>query len=495
MSSSAQAGLSKSLILKGLQCHKALWLARHPPAFELPAKPELQARLELGTAVGILAQQLFPGGTEVPFEGLSFADQLARTGELLEQGAEVVYEASFRFDGIFVKVDILVRDGGSWQIHEVKMGTAVKEVNLDDVAIQHYVLAGCGLDVSRSCLVHIDNGYVRDGAIEVGRLFTSEEVTGEALARQAALPELIAGMRRTLGGAGEPEIDIGPWCTDPYECDFIPYCWRHIPEDSVFSLRGRGVDKFALYYQGIVRLADVPLDALSAAQRFQLEATLGRKDATDGEAIRAFLGTLWYPLCHLDFETFDTPIPPFDGTRPYQKIPFQYSLHIERQPGAEPEHFAYLAPPNVDPRRGLAEKLIAEIPEEACVLTYNQAFEKSVLRDLAAIFPDLSDDLQKRIDNIRDLMAPFKKRHLYRWPMRGSYSIKEVLPALVPDLSYKGLSVADGGMAMLAYHEMCAAEDPERVAEIRRDLLEYCELDTWAMVRILGALRKIGECT
>ena len=491
MSSSAQAGLSKSLILKGLQCHKALWLAKHPPAFGLPARPDQQARFELGTAVGILAQQLFPGGTEVPYAGLSVTEQVARTRELIEAGTPVIYEASFAFDGIFVKVDILVRDGSKWQIHEVKMGTAVKEVNLDDVAIQHYVLSGCGLAVSRSFLVHIDNSYVRNGAIEVGRLFAFEEVTGEALARQASLPALLAGMRRTLGEAGEPEIDIGPWCTDPYECDFIPWCWRHIPEDSVFDLRGRGIDKFALYNQGIIHLEDVPLDALNAAQRFQAEATLGKRDVTDVAAIRAFLGTLWHPLCHLDFETFDTPIPPFDGARPYQKIPFQYSLHIERTPGAEPEHFAYLAPPNVDPRRELAEQLLAEIPEEACVLTYNQAFEKSVLRDLAATFPELAGDLQKRIDHIRDLMAPFKKRHLYRWPMRGSYSIKEVLPALVPDLSYKGLKVADGGMAMLAYHEMCAAADPGRVAEIRRNLLAYCELDTWAMVRILRELKAL----
>jgi hypothetical protein len=493
LSSPAPAGLSKSLILKGLQCHKALWLAKHPPAFELPERPELQARFELGTEVGLLAQQLFPGGTEVPYAGLAVTEQVARTRELIAAGAPVIYEASFAFDGIFVKVDILVRDGRRWQVHEVKMGTAVKQVNLDDVAIQHYVLTGCGLEVARSCLVHIDNRYVRDGAIEVGRLFAAEEVTGEVLARQAALPELIAGMRRTLGGTGEPEIDIGPWCTDPYECDFIPYCWRHIPEDSVFDLRGRGVDKFALYNQGIVRLEDVPPDALNAAQRFQLEATLDKRDVTDAPAIGAFLGSLWYPLCHLDFETFDTPIPPFDGTRPYQKIPFQYSLHIERRPGAAPEHFEYLSPPKVDPRRELAERLLAEIPEGACVLTYNQAFEKSVLRDLAAIFPDLAESLQTRIEHIRDLMLPFKKRHLYRWPMRGSYSIKKVLPALVPELSYQGLSVADGGMAMLAYHEMCAAQDPERTAEIRRDLLAYCALDTWAMVRILGELRKMVE--
>ncbi len=485
-------GLSKSLILKGIQCRKALWLKKNPPDFELPPKPDLEARFRLGTEVGILAQQLFPGGTEVPFEGLSFPAQLARTKKLIENGAEVIYEASFSRGGIFVKVDILVRDGSSWQIHEVKMGTSVKEVNLDDVAVQHYVLAGCGLDISRSFLVHIDNSYVRQGAIDVQRLFHSEEITTEVLARQGAMPDLVENLRETLRGAGEPDIDIGPWCTAPYECDYIPYCWQHIPEGSIFELRGKGVDKFGFYRKGIVRLADLPLDKLHGVQRFQAEATLEQKDVTDVDAIRAFLDTLWYPLCHLDFETFDTPIPPFDGIRPYQKIPFQYSLHIERGEGAEPVHFEYLAQPKVDPRKGLAEKLIAEIPEGACVLTYNQAFEKSVLRELADLFPDLADDLYKRIDNVRDLMVPFKKRHLYRWSMRGSYSIKEVLPALVADLSYEGLSVADGGMAMLAYHEMCAAK-PERLAEIRRDLLEYCALDTLAMVRILGVLRRVAK--
>jgi hypothetical protein len=141
--------------------------------------------------------------------------------------------------------------------------------------------------------------------------------------------------------------------------------------------------------------------------------------------------------------------------------------------------------------RELAEKLVAEIPANACVLTYNQAFEKGVLRDLAGTFPDLAEALNVRIDNIRDLMVPFKKRHVYRWQMRGSYSIKEVLPALVPDLTYKGLSIAEGGMAMLAYHEMNRTNDLFRLAEIREDLLEYCRLDTLAMVRILEELQKM----
>jgi len=178
--------------------------------------------------------------------------------------------------------------------------------------------------------------------------------------------------------------------------------------------------------------------------------------------------------------------------RPYQKIPFQYSLHIQQQAGAEPTHYEYLATAHFDPRRELAEQLIAEIPAEACVLTYNQAFEKGVLRELAELFPDLAEALHLRIDNVRDLMVPFKKRHLYRWQMAGSYSIKAVLPALVPELSYKRLSIGDGQMAMVAYRAMCEEFDLVTLAEIRKDLLAYCELDTLAMVRILGVLRGLA---
>jgi hypothetical protein len=487
------AGLSKSLILKGLQCPKALWLTKNPPAFPLPARPDLQARFDLGTKVGILAQQLFPGGGEVPYEGLTFAQQLARTRELIAGGAKVIYEASFSFSAVFVKVDILVRDGHAWQIHEVKMGTSVKDVNLDDVAVQHYVLNGCGLNVSRSFLVHIDNSYVRQGPIQVDRLFASEDISQQVLARLQGMPEIVRELRATLRETSEPSIDIGPHCTDPYECDFMPYCWRHIPENSVFDLRGRGIDKFALYRQGIVRLADAPLDQLNEAQRFQAEATLERRDVADRAALRAFLDSLWYPLCHLDFETFDTPIPPFDGVRPYQKIPFQYSLHIQQQPGAEPEHFEYLASPNVDPRRELTEQLLADIPADACVLTYNQAFEKGVLRDLAVLFPDLAEAIETRLANVRDLMVPFKKRHVYRWPMRGSYSIKDVLPALVPEMSYEGMEIANGLAAMQAYWEMCALEPGEELERLRAAMLEYCRLDTLAMVRIFGELGEMSD--
>lgn len=482
-----KAGLSKSLILKGMQCPKALYLQKNPPAFELPPQPDLEAKFRAGHEVGILAQQLFPGGTEAPFEGLSVPEQIEQTRQLIDSGAQVIYEASFEYDGIFVKVDILVKDGDAWQIHEVKMSTSVKEVNLNDVAIQFYVLGQAGLLVSGAYLVHINNQYVRQGEIDVQQLFTGQDVLEEAVARQAGLPELIAELRTDLLG-GEPQIDIGPHCSDPYDCDFIPYCWQYIPENSIFDLRGNGVKKWSLYEQGFIRFDQIPLEMLNKNQRHQVEATLSQQDSIDPDAVAAFLDTLWYPLYHLDFETFNTAIPKYDGTRPYQQVPFQYSLQVQQEAGAEPEHYEFLARPDVDPRRQLVEELLDLIPEDGCVLTYNQTFEKGVLRDLADLFPDLAGEIGKRLENVRDLMVPFRRRDVYRWQMRGSYSIKEVLPAMVPDLSYAGMVVADGMAAMQAYHDMCAMEPGEELEQLRRAMLEYCRLDTFAMVSILGEL-------
>ena len=483
-------GLSKTSFLKGIQCSKALYLSKNLPAIGIQTDPDLEAKFQTGREVGILAQQLFPGGTVVPFSDLSATEQITKTRELIEAGAKVIYEASFSFDDIFIKADILVRTGATWEINEVKMSTSVKDPNYDDVAIQYYVVTNSGLPVSKVSIVHINNKYERQGDIDVQQLFTSEDVTELALTRQEALPKIITGLREALQG-DEPAIDIGSYCSTPYPCEFVPYCWQHIPEDSIFSLKGRGINKFDYYRQGMVQLEDLPIDKLNNAQRFQAIATINKKDSTNPAEVKDFLDSLWYPLCHLDFETFDTPIPPFDRTRPYQKIPFQYSLHIQEKEGDEPIHFEYLVEPGNDPRRELAEKLIAEIPKDACVLTYNQTFEKGVLKSLAEAFSDLADDINAKIENIRDLMIPFRKRDVYRWQMRGSYSIKAVLPVLVPDLSYDDLAVSDGMMAMRVYHKMCKIDDPVKLTELRKGLLEYCRLDTLAMVKILDELSKI----
>jgi hypothetical protein len=483
--------LSKSLFIRGRQCHKSLWLQKHNPALKGDISNSQQAIFQSGTEVGILAQQLFPGGVEIPYEGLTHQQQLDQTRAEIDKGTETIYEATFLNGGIFIKADILHRGARGWEIYEVKGSTEVKDVHIFDAAVQYRAITGAGLQVSSVSIVHINNTYTRYGALDIGQLFTIADITGKAQELQETITDEIAAQRDMLAGE-VPKIDIGKQCEDPYLCDFKDYCWQHLPEDSVFKLRGRGVNKFSLYYQGIVRQSDIPLDALNSRQRFQVESTLSQRDHTETEAVQKYIEGLWYPLCFLDFETVNPAVPLFDGCRPYEKMPFQYSLHIQNSPGSELRHFEYLADPNIDPRQDLLDSLLERIPENACVIAWNQSFEISVMRGLAGLFSEKREQIERMIDNFRDLMLPFKNRDIYLWQAKGSYSIKPILPLLAPELSYKNLKgVANGDDAMGAYYAMSRADDPAEVARIRGELLEYCELDTLAMVRILERMREM----
>ncbi len=484
--------LSKSLYTRGLQCPKSLYLDRYRPELRAAPSGELEALWAAGHDVGDFARMLFPGGTVVPYEGLSHEEQLARTREEIDRGTKAIYEAAFSHDDVFVKADIIVRSRGQWDLYEVKSATSVKEHYWDDVAIQYYVLAGSGLPVHKAYLVHVNNSYVRDGDIVPEELFVVQDITGVVKEKQAAIPEELEAMRAMLRGE-MPEVDIGPHCDDPYECDFIDVCWAHVPEHSVFSLRGHGVDRWELYRQGVLRLEDVPLASLNLMQRMQVEYFLDRKSHADPAKVREFLATLSYPLCFLDFETFSSAIPLFDGTRPWQQVPFQYSLHRVDAEGEEPRHFEYLGTPGVDPRSAMAEKLLGEIPEGACLVAYNAVFERRVLTELGGALPRLRKRLKVVAGRIVDLMEPFKQRDVYHWRMNGSYSLKSVLPVLVPEMSYEGMEIGDGAMASGAYLAMEAIADPGELARLRKALRDYCRQDTLGLVRLVEKLRALGE--
>jgi len=300
----------------------------------------------------------------------------------------------------------------------------------------------------------------------------------------------IAAQKIMLKG-GIPKTDIGLYCREPYDCDFMGHCWRHIPEGSVFEIKGSRAFPFTLYKNNILFMKDVPVYMLSPAQRLQVEASAEKKTIVSKELIKEFITSLWYPQCFLDFETFSSPIPPLDGTRPYQQIPFQYSLHIVEKEGSNPVHREYLADPEEDPRRKLASKLLSEIPEGACVIAYVASFEKGVLEDLAEYLPEFRSRIKIITEHLIDLALPFQKRYIYDWRFRGSYSLKVVLPVLAPDLSYDAMEIHDGGMAMQAYEKMRTSEDPVEIQKIRNALLEYCMLDTLAMVRIVKKLKEM----
>ena len=490
--------LSKSLYIRGLQCEKSLWLKKKKPEVLQAPDDGAQAVFDTGTSVGELACELFSGGERIEYTG-DFGSQIAKTKELMGRGAKVIYEATFCFDGILVMVDILRIDKDGLIINEVKSSTSVKDVYIDDASIQYYVISSLGYKVSAVNIIHIDNSYVRGEKLELEKFFHAEDVTEQVKQKQADIPKILSKFDEILSKDTEPEVDIGVQCSNPYPCDAWEYCWRKqrgIPEYSIFDIsRLRSDKKFELYKSGVVKFEDIKeLDKFNASQQIQIRSELSKEQIIDKEAIKEFLETLSYPLYHLDFETFQQAVPEFVGLSPYEQIPFQFSIHKDDGKG-NLEHFEFLAEVGADPRYELALNLIKFIPQDACVLAYNMSFEKRVIRRLAEIYPQVSNELMAIHNNIKDLMAPFVSKSYYHPKMRGSYSIKYVLPALVPEFesAYKDLNlIHHGGEAMQAYEAMAYMPAKEREA-YKKALLEYCKLDTLAMVKVLEKLCEVTK--
>ena len=287
-----------------------------------------------------------------------------------------------------------------------------------------------------------------------------------------------------------PETDISPNCDDPHTCAFHGRCWTHIPKNSVFDFRGPGrPNAFELYREGIVSMEDIPAGLLGWRQLLQLNGILYKKNHIDKNDVKAFLNSLWFPLCFMDFETtYMVPIPLFDGMKPYEQLPFQFSLHMIEKEGDAHVHHAYLAKGLKNPCEDLLAHLLTVIPPGACILTWNKTFEVQRLRELVVRFPEKSAEISVVIENIRDLMVPFRDKSIYHWKQNGSYSIKDVLPALVSGCSYENLPIHSGDMASAAWVRMIQEADSNEQQRLYSELLEYCHLDTWAMVLILDEM-------
>jgi len=494
--------LSKSRYCKGIQCPKILWLDENKS--DLRDDSVIDQRIfNIGNRVGDLAMRYFGDYAEV-----SYCDNkslmIEETKRLLDARVKTICEASFACNGNFCSVDILRVFKNRAEIIEVKSSTAVKEIYYNDMAFQYYVLSSCGLNISKVSIMHIDNSYElqEEGALDIHSLFVIKDCTKEILALQSVVAANIERFRKIAEDDNEPVMDIGAHCYSPYECVYSGYCWRLIPEKSIFSLSGKALrfdKKLNLYQNGIISIEQLlkSNEKLNTSARLQAETlAYNLLPKIDKEAIRSFIGTLDWPLYFLDFETMQEAIPVFKGTRPYMQIPFQFSLHIQKTPGSDLDHIEYLAEEGKDPRRELAQRLCRGIPEKACVIAYNIGFEKSRIKELAGCFNDLSPHLMSIYSNIKDLMKPFQTLAYYSKDLEGSYSIKSVLPALCrddPELDYNELDlVHNGGEAQIAYSRLMEKDlNCEEKQKIRAALLAYCKLDTLAMVKILEKLQKM----
>ena len=483
--------ISKSKFVAGVQCLKRLYLQVHEPGLAAGPDASDQAIMEQGREVGLLARQMFPGGVEVG--GSAGFDEAIRITRELVANPEVpaIFEGTFENGGALVRVDILQRRrDGRWRLLEVKSTTDLKEHHLDDVAIQARVVSRSGLDLAASCLLHVNRNYVfKGGSIDVRQFFRTRNLTRRIARLDPKLTFQLRAEFTVLNMPKAPDLPTGRHCTDPVTCEFFDRCNTPRPDDHVGYLpriQASAVEE--LEEIGVESIGDIPDDfPLNERQRRACTCVQTGEPWFSADLGKELRG-LKHPLFFMDFETVNPAIPRFPGMRPYDQVPFQWSVHVLKEPGAEPEHYEFLATNTNDPRREFVASLCSALGRSGSILVYS-AFESQRLSDLAAWLPEFAGRIKKIQRRLWDLL-PVIRNHVYHPRFAGSFSLKYVLPALVPEMTYEGMEVADGTDAGVAWESLIRGGlDRTERDRITKALLDYCGQDTLAMVRLLEELR------
>ena len=483
--------LSKSKYTQGVTCEKKMWLS----CYKSEEAEDLgnEAVFANGNKVGERARELFGTYVLIDYDA-GYKKMIEETNEKLKDKPNVICEASFSYDGNFCSVDILKNDVDGVEIYEVKSSTSINNIYIDDVAYQTWILKKLGFNVKKSCIVYVNNQYIKNGEFDINEFFNIEDVTNEL--DLDSVEENVNELKKVINSDKEPNNDLSVSCHKPYDCPFFKYCTKGLPTPNVFDI-GWGTrfnKKIEMYQRGNVSFKDVLAnETLNEKATKQVVSYLENSSPKiDKEAIIKFVDDLRYPLYFLDFESYQSAIPLIDGTKPYQQICFQYSLHYYESETGKLIHKEFLSDDyEGNPMYGLCKQLCEDIPLDSCILVFNDVFEKTRLREMANLFPEFSDHLLNIHDHIVDLL-PIFKNHYYIKEMEGSYSIKSVLPALYPDdpsLDYHNLEqVHKGDEASSAFLSLPDLSKSEQ-EELRDNMLKYCALDTFAMVKIYEVIK------
>lgn len=477
--------INKTLFVQGVRCHKLAYLISANSEDIAPDSPGVEFRKRQGTLVGELEKKVYATGIDLE----KMPDE-AKLVETRKQKNSILFEASAQYEDLFARADVLLpNDDGTHTIIEAKSDTEIKDEHILDVSFQKYVFENAGYKISKICIAYVNNKYVKNGALDLKEFFVTEDVTGQIMPVEDAINELSS----KLSGQDIPEIKIGGQCTKPYDCQVKDKCWSFLKDNNVMQLYYDKKIGFKLLDKKIYSITDIPDDTeikgVKAKQRaIQIKATKENKIHIQKEDIKEFIESLEYPLHYFDFETYAPAIPIFDNSKPWQKIPFQYSLHIEKKDDTV-EHKGFLATDNEDPRPAIITSILKDIGKTGSIIVFNQNFEKSILSDLARDFPEYEKEINDNIlPRIIDLASPFEKFHYYNPRQHGRYSIKVLLP-IFSKLDYKENDVSDGEEAFIAY-EKIISNAPEKKHLIEA-LEKYCALDTLAELEIMKKLREI----
>lgn len=484
----SRAALSKSRYVAGLQCEKLLWWRVHDP-IEDDIDPSKRSLFERGRLVGDAARRFLPGGVLIDLPPSQFAERVKATETAMAAGARLIYEACFSADGVFASVDILERRPRGWGLVEVKATLELKEHHIPDVAIQLHVLERSGVNVTRVEVMHL---YRDCRYPDLSNLFVRENVTREARKAAGAAPRIIRRLTQMLQG-DLPEIGVGDHCNSPYPCPFMDRCWPELPRHHLRTLYRINAKTLAKLVDGGTELIrDLPGDFKAGAIASRQIESVRRDTMIVEDGLAEALDAIPGPIAFLDFETISPAIPAWHGCGPYHQVPVQFSCHVQTERGLR--RHEWLADGKDDPRPAFARELVAACEGAQSILAYSASFEKARIEAIWNAMPELEPQLSNVHGKIQDLL-PIVRDHVYHPDFNGSFSIKSVLPALVPDLGYHDLEIQDGGTAA-AVLQTLLFDDTLGQAEkngLRKQLLAYCERDTLAMVKLYERMRELSS--
>ena len=492
--SSRKSSLSKSTLIRSIQCSKSLYLYKNN--YNLRDKPNTtqQQKFDRGHRVGKLAHQLFPGGKDCsPPNPFSYDESIAATKLLVRQEFPVIYEAAFKYNGILAALDMLTLENGKWLAYEVKSSFRISNTYLLDAAIQYYILTRSGLPLEDFFIVTIDNEYVFDGTLDIQRYFKRTSVLGEIKERIPYIEQTIEKSIATLSNNAMPEVPIGTHCTKPYPCDFQSYCWANIPKDAVWYLPGISMqEKSNFIERGISTIDQIDnMEELNARQKVIITSFQTGKPHLVADKLKAFVEPIQYPLYYFDIEAFQPAIPLFKDTKPYERIPFLYSLHFKESADSPLQHISYISPVGEDDRIHFIEHFLQATEKPGQILVFNTLMEKGILFKMMNDFPQYKKQILERINRIIDVEIPFKELYYYHPAQQGSFSLKAIGNAMLQRDEFSSSIVKDGEEAMAVYNELFYWEDKSEINKKLNELQKYCYTDTFVLYEIVEALKKL----
>ena len=484
--------ISKSAFIKAEQCLKHFYLYKNHPYLRDKLSKEKQLIFKRGIDVGIFAQQLFPNGIDVTVGEKRNQELFAqKTQELIKQGTTTIYEATFIFDNLLVMVDILHKAGDTWTAYEVKSSLKITETYVKDACFQYFVIKNCLPNLTEFNLLTLNPKYVLEGALDITKLFKTTSIMKDAVKNIDYFKHKSQLAKLTLEQGKIPDIKIGTHCFSPYSCDFIGTCWKGTEDaSSVFSIGKLPKQAlFDFYDNNIKRIDEIDLNTIEKKEiKIQVKAAIEQKEQINKQQIAAFISEIKYPICSLDIEVWMPAIPFYQGTKPFQLVPFLFSMIHEEQ--GELKKYSYIKPIEIDARKEFLESIISSTKPFASILMFDKSLEENILNQLVELFPEYRKDVVELKAKIIDLAEPIQKGNYYHPDMKGNFTLKSLAPIVNLDSGFDSLDIQSGITAMYIYESLLANENSIEQETIKQQLVDYCEMDALVTYQLLQFFKK-----